>query len=180
MDRVEEVVLVDERGRETGTAEKHQAHLDGRLHRAFSVFLVDDQGQLLLQRRSHIKYHSPGLWANSCCGHPRPGEVIAVAARRRVSEELGVDVGLVYGFQARYEASVGNGMVENELVDIFFGKYPGEVHPDPDEVAEVALFSLGRLSELARTLPHAYTVWLQLYLAEHYSGIEAGIRALTE
>src|SRR5215216_3450594 len=97
----EQLILVSEKNRAIGQAEKLAVHEAGLLHRAFSIFLVDSGGRLLLQQRSRKKYHSAGLWANSCCGHPRPGESTLRAARRRLGEELGADARLRYAFQAR-------------------------------------------------------------------------------
>src|SRR5213080_4797375 len=102
----EQLILVDERNRAGGHAGKTAVHRQGLLHRAFSIFVVDDAGRLLLQRRSLQKYHSGGLWANSCCGHPRPGERTVSAARRRLNEELGVANDLEFGFFARYDAGL--------------------------------------------------------------------------
>src|SRR5882672_3367199 len=118
----EHLILVDQRNRAIGRAEKWAVHVEGRLHRAFSIFLVDAHGRLLLQRRSRAKYHSAGLWANSCCGHPRPGERTVAAARRRLDEELGVGDPLRFGFFARYRAELDHGMQENEFVYVYFGR----------------------------------------------------------
>ena len=98
----EQLILVDERNRATGSAGKTAIHRSGLLHRAFSIFMVDGRGRIVLQQRSREKYHSGGLWANSCCGHPRPGERTYPAARRRLGEELGVTGELSFGFFARY------------------------------------------------------------------------------
>src|SRR6266542_2930166 len=117
----EHLILVDERNRAIGSAEKWSVHHQGLLHRAFSVFLVDARGRLLLQRRSRAKYHSAGLWANSCCGHPRPGERTLAGARRRLREELGATAELRFGFRARYRTELPNGLIENEIVYVYFG-----------------------------------------------------------
>jgi len=112
----EQLILVDERNRATGSAGKTAIHRAGLLHRAFSIFVVDARGRIVVQQRSPDKYHSGGLWANSCCGHPRYGERTIAAARRRLGEELGVTSALSFGFFARYQAALGNGMHENEFV----------------------------------------------------------------
>ena len=118
----EQLILVDESNRATGHAGKTAVHRAGLLHRAFSIFMVDERGRMLLQQRSRKKYHSGGLWANSCCGHPRPGERTVTAARRRLGEELGVDGALSFGFFARYQAELDDGMHENEFVYVYFGR----------------------------------------------------------
>src|SRR5258707_1092130 len=138
----EQLILVDEGNRAVGTAGKEAVHRSGLLHRAFSIFIVDDQGRILLQQRNPRKYHSGGLWANSCCGHPRPGERTVSAARRRLQEELGVTTTLSFGFFSRYRADLDQGMQENEYVYVFFGRLSGEPRPDPAEVAAVQSLSL--------------------------------------
>ena len=126
----EPLILVDERNRAVGTAGKMAVHRAGLLHRAFSIFIVDARGRIVLQRRSAKKYHSAGLWANSCCGHPRPGERTLAAAHRRLHEELGISSPLVFGFYARYQADLDHGMHENEFVYVYFGPLIGELAPN--------------------------------------------------
>src|SRR5437764_10525768 len=133
----EQLILVDEGNRATGSAGKNAVHRAGLLHRAFSIFLVDDRGRMLLQQRSPKKYHSGGLWANSCCGHPRPGERTVAAAARRLHEELGVASDLSFGFFARYQGDLGNGMQENEFVYVYFGLLTARLEPNPAEISEV-------------------------------------------
>ena len=171
----EDLILINEQNRAVGRAEKHAVHAAGLLHRAFSIFLVDAQGQLLLQRRSRSKYHSAGLWANSCCGHPRPGESTLRAARRRLGEELGASTSLRFGFQARYRTALPNGLIENELVYVDFGMTPEHLSPNPDEVSGVGRMSLAALrADIARR-PQRYTYWLRYYLKNHYDAIRRGL-----
>ena len=118
----EQLILVDEFNRAIGSAGKTMIHRTGLLHRAFSIFIVDDRARILLQQRNPNKYHSGGLWANSCCGHPRPGERTVAAACRRLEEELGVTSALSFGFFARYNSELDHGMQENELVYVYFGR----------------------------------------------------------
>src|SRR5262245_4431227 len=134
----DELILVNERNRAIGHAEKWAVHQEARLHRAFSIFLVYPDGTVLLQQRSRAKYHSAGLWANSCCGHPSPGERTAAAAQRRLGEELGATAALRFGFRARYCTTLPNGLTENEIVYVFFGPAPANLALNPAEVAATA------------------------------------------
>jgi isopentenyl-diphosphate Delta-isomerase len=167
----EDLILVDERNRAVGRAEKWAVHQQGRLHRAFSIFLVDAEGRLLLQRRSRAKYHSAGLWANSCCGHPRPGERTLPAARRRLGEELGATATLRSGFRARYRTELPNGLIENEIVYVYFGARPISLAANPAEVAAVTWMSLPELRNDIRRRPRRYAYWLRYYLENHYEAI---------
>src|SRR5690606_31322221 len=114
------VILVNEQDEELGAMEKLIAHQQGLLHRAFSIFIVNDKNEILLQQRADDKYHSGGLWSNACCSHPSPGENTLQAAHRRLQEELGFDCELHSLSQLRYKADVGNGLVENEYDYIFW------------------------------------------------------------
>jgi isopentenyl-diphosphate delta-isomerase len=166
--REERLILVDEQDEAVGVAEKHAAHRQGLLHRAFSIFLFDEAGRLLLQRRASGKYHSAGLWANACCGHPRPGEAIADAATRRLREELGLSARLSLRFHARYRTALDGGMIENELVHVFGGRLPvGAIRPNPDEADAVELTGLGELQDQVVRTPARYAYWLRHYLREH-------------
>ena len=167
----EQLILVDERNRATGTAGKTAVHRAGLLHRAFSIFMVDARGRLLLQQRSRKKYHSGGLWANSCCGHPRPGERTLTAARRRLGEELGVNGDLSFGFFARYQSKLGKGMHENEFVYVYFGLLDERPNPNPDEIADVEWLHLDEIRRRLKRRPDAFTVWFQHYFALHHADI---------
>jgi isopentenyl-diphosphate Delta-isomerase len=165
---LDRLILIDERNRALGSAEKHAAHRNGSLHRAFSIFLFDNGGRLLLQRRAASKYHSGGLWANTCCGHPRPHEPAGRAAARRLREELGLATALTFTFHARYRAALDHGMIENELVYVFAGRLPaGPIRPDPMEADATDLATLDDLEEQVSISPRRYTIWLRHYLREH-------------
>jgi isopentenyl-diphosphate delta-isomerase len=167
---VEHVILVNDRDERVGTAEKLEAHELGLLHRAFSVFLVDDKRRILLQRRSELKYHSGGLWANSCCGHPRPNESTLRAAHRRLFEELGTRSALGLGFKARYRASVSDTLVENEIVHVFFGRYSGHCDLNPAEVSDTQWCALPALmSELG--FRRDLACWLKHYMNDHAEAV---------
>jgi isopentenyl-diphosphate delta-isomerase len=137
------------------------------LHRAFSIFIVDDRGRIVLQQRSRVKYHSGGLWANSCCGHPRRGERTAPAARRRLGEELGLTSDLSFGFFARYQAELGNGMHENEFVYVYFGRLLSAPKPDPAEVADVVYLSFDDIRRRIARKPDEFTFWFKHYFRNH-------------
>jgi isopentenyl-diphosphate delta-isomerase len=163
----EQLILVDESNRAVGSAGKTAVHRQALLHRAFSIFIVDDRGRIVLQRRNPDKYHSGGLWANSCCGHPRPGERTSSAARRRLGEELGVTSALSLGFFARYRTALDHGMHENELVYVYFGRLESEPKPDPAEVAEVALLSCEEIIGRIERDPGSFAYWLKHYFHAH-------------
>lgn len=160
---MEQVVLVDEHDREIGTAEKHAAHRDGgRLHRAFSVFLFDDRGRMLLQQRAATKYHFPLLWTNACCGHPRPGEEVSAAARRRVREELGVEVALEPVFAFVYAADdAATGLTEREYDHVLRGRLATQPVPSPDEVVALAWREPEELRRDVQSHPERYTPWFR-------------------
>ena len=167
----EQLILVDERNHAIGTDGKDLIHRKGLLHRAFSIFLADAQGQIVLQQRSQQKYHSGGLWANTCCGHPRPGERTVSAARRRLHEELGVTAALSFGFFSRYRADLDHGMQENEYVYVFFGRLRDEPRPDPAEVAAVQSLSLDEIKRRIGKRPQSFTYWLRHYFEHHLAEI---------
>jgi isopentenyl-diphosphate delta-isomerase len=138
----------------------------GQLHRAFSVVVHDGAGNLLLQKRHVGKYHSGGLWTNTCCGHPRPGEVTEAAAVRRLVEEMGFRCPLRLLGTLTYRADVGNGLIEHEFVHVYEGRYAGEVQPDPDEAEDYAWRPLGDIRRDAAASPDLIPAWFKLYLAK--------------
>lgn len=157
----ERVVLLDENGRPIGTAPKEQVHhADTPLHLAFSCYLVDDAGSVLLTRRALHKQTFPGVWTNSCCGHPAPDEAAEEAVRRRVRQELSLDVTELRCVlpDFRYRATASNGVVENELCPVYVGRAVGIADPDPDEVMEHIWVQWRELRTAAR-LPWAISPW---------------------
>ncbi|MFD9977959.1 isopentenyl-diphosphate Delta-isomerase [Streptomyces sp. NPDC059017] len=157
--------LVDESGRTIGTAEKLSAHqAPGQLHRAFSVFLFDERGRLLLQRRALGKYHSPGVWSNTCCGHPYPGEAPFTAAARRTHEELGVSPSLLAeAGTVRYNhPDPASGLVEQEFNHLFVGLVQSPLRPDPEEVGETAFVTATELAE--RHARDTFSAWFMTVL----------------
>ncbi|HSH45800.1 MAG TPA: isopentenyl-diphosphate Delta-isomerase, partial [Longimicrobiales bacterium] len=164
MSEPERVVLVDERDVPRGASEKLRAHRDGELHRAFSVLVFDGRGRLLLQKRAAGKYHSGGLWSNTCCGHPRPGEPTVDAARRRLREEMDIDTTLRPLLTFRYRADVGGGLTENEYDHVLVGRYDAEPRPDPAEAEAWRWSALSGLRGEVGRDPDRFTRWLRILL----------------
>lgn len=171
----DDLILVNAQNRALGRSDKRTVHQAGLLHRAFSIFLVNHRGQILLQQRHPTKYHSGGLWANSCCGHPRPSEWTLRAAQRRLGEELGAETPLTFGFRTHYHATFPNGLVENEIVYVYFGLVPADVRPDSTEIFATALTSLAGLKRRIQSQPGAYSFWLKHYIARHFPEISRGV-----
>jgi isopentenyl-diphosphate delta-isomerase len=154
-----EIILVNEHDEEIGTMEKMEAHRKGLLHRAFSVFIRNDAGEILLQQRALDKYHSPGLWTNACCSHPFPGESVAAAAHRRLHEELGFDCALTELFSFTYRTEFDNGLTEHEFDHVLLGTYNGNIQPNPAEVADYRYLPVSRIMEEIENDPSSFTSW---------------------
>jgi isopentenyl-diphosphate delta-isomerase len=159
---MEQVILVDEQDVLTGTMEKMAAHEQALLHRAFSVFIFNAQGDMLLQRRAKDKYHSGGLWTNSCCSHPRPGEDTQAAATRRLQEELGFETPLEKIFDFVYKADFDNGLTEYEFDHVFVGYYDGAIHPNANEVCDYSYLSMQQIEDSMKAEPRKYTAWFHI------------------
>jgi isopentenyl-diphosphate delta-isomerase len=159
------VTLVDRDDNVVGAEEKIRAHREGKLHRAFSVFVFDEGRRLLIQRRATGKYHSGGLWSNTCCGHPRPGESADGAAGRRLTEEMGFVCDLRPAFRTIYEMSVADSMIEHELNQVFIGWFNGSPSPDTREVEACRWMDLAQLRDSIDASPERYTPWLRLLLS---------------
>lgn len=157
-----EVILVDERDNPIGEMEKFEAHRLGRLHRAFSVFIFNNAGEMLLQQRAFSKYHSGGLWTNACCSHPSPGEEVSAAALRRLSEEMGFTTPLEKVFHFIYRAEFGNGLIEYEFDHVFAGVYDGDVKFNPDEVADFDFKPMHEIETLLSNSPEEFTEWFKI------------------
>ncbi len=156
------VVLVNEKDEATGEMEKLEAHRQGVLHRAFSVFIFNSRGDMLLQQRAMDKYHSPGLWTNTCCSHPLPGEEVEQAAQRRLGEEMGFTAPLNKLFSFIYRADFSNGLIEHELDHVFAGIYDGPLKPDPSEVMDTAYHPPSRVTAMVASDPEIFTVWFRI------------------
>ena len=161
-ERSENLVLVDLFDRECGTAAKLSAHRGPHLHRAFSVFLLSpDKKQVLLQKRAFTKYHSGGLWANSCCSHPRAGEEVVPSAEARLKEELGMTCPLREIGHFVYEAAFPDGIAEYEYDHVLLGTYEGALTPDPEEIESVRWVTLGETAEELKNYPERFAVWFR-------------------
>jgi isopentenyl-diphosphate delta-isomerase len=157
----EQIVLIDENDVATGSADKIQAHRQGLLHRAFTIFVFNDKSQLLLQQRAMGKYHSGGLWTNTCCGHPRPGETTKDGAQRRLREEFGFTCALNKFSTFRYQTEFQNGLKENEITHLFFGRYNDKPQPDPLEIENWKWLSIDNLIQDIKRQPDNYTYWFK-------------------
>lgn len=163
---VEWVILVDAQDRELGQIEKMEAHEKGLLHRAFSVFVVNDAGELLLQQRAWGKYHSGGLWTNTCCSHPRPGEPVAAAAERRLSEEMGMRCELVPAFHFVYRSELDGGLIEHELDHVFMGRTSAVPVVNSEEVAGYRYARWEDVEQEMAEAPERFTVWFRICFSE--------------
>jgi len=162
MTGMHDIILVNEQDEELGTAEKMEVHEKGLLHRAFSVFIFDGHGRMLLQQRADAKYHCGGLWTNTCCSHPMPGELTEAAAHRRLREEMGFDTPLEKIFHFTYKAPFDNGLTEYEFDHVFAGEYEGVLEPDPNEVGDYSYKPLFAIKNEMKTSPGAFTPWFQI------------------
>ncbi len=167
------VVLVDKNDNELGLMEKQQAHVAGLLHRAFSVFIFNTKGELMLQQRAASKYHSPTLWTNTCCSHPRENESYQEAAHRRLIEEMGFDCDLSFKFNFIYKANLDNGLTEHELDYVFVGTYDDEPQLNPAEVMAYRWVEMEDLKKDIVKNPQNYTAWFKIIFDQYLSHIEA-------
>ncbi|NIG55235.1 isopentenyl-diphosphate Delta-isomerase [Chitinophaga sp. Cy-1792] len=157
--KIPEVILVNESDEAIGQMEKMEAHQKGLLHRAFSVFVVNDAGEMLIQQRALDKYHSGGLWTNTCCSHPEPGETTLEAAHRRLTEEMGFDCPLQEIFSFTYKNIFNNGLTEHEFDHVLVGTYNGPVHPNADEVNSYQTLTPDTILNMMEKEPDSFTVW---------------------
>lgn len=156
------LILVDEQDRELGTMEKIPVHEKGLLHRAFSIFIFNSKNELILQQRADEKYHSAGLWSNTCCSHPRQGEQVADAVHRRLKEEMGMACELEFKFSFRYRYVFDNGLTEHELDHVYFGKSDASPVVNLDEVKNWKYMAIDDLENDMKEQPSLYTPWLKV------------------
>ena len=163
---IEKVILVDKNDNEVGTMEKQEAHVKGLLHRAFSVFIFNNKNELLLQRRAVNKYHSGGLWTNTCCSHPRQNEKTEDAAKRRLLEEMGMRSTLKKQFDFVYKAKLDNNLYEHEFDHVFFGFTNDLPIINPEEVEEYTYKTLEDIGNEMKAIPDKYTEWFKICFRE--------------
>lgn len=168
----EKVILVNEKDEQIGLMEKIEAHEKALLHRAFSVFVFNAKNELMIQQRAHSKYHSPGLWTNTCCSHQREGESNVDAGKRRLQEEMGFSTDLKDTISFIYKAPFDNGLTEHEFDHILVGNFEGEPDLNPDEVAEWKWMSLEAIEADMKENPKIYTEWFKIIFDKYYSHIQ--------
>ena len=157
-----DIILVDENDKELGRQEKLKVHKEGKLHRAFSVFIFNSKNELLLQKRASVKYHSAGLWTNTCCGHPIDN--IKKDAEKRLHEEMGLACNLEEKFSFIYKTRLENGLIVHEYDHVFFGRYDNPPEPNPNEVDEWIWIPLDKLKADIEKKPERYTPWLRVII----------------
>ena len=162
----QKVILVTAQDEETGVMEKMEAHEKGLLHRAFSVFVFDKNGKMLLQQRAEKKYHGGLLWTNACCSHPYPGERVEAAVERRLQEEMGFSTPLTKVFAFTYRAEVENNLIEHEYDHVFVGEYEGLINPNVEEVANYKYLSMEAIEVGLNENPASYTTWFRIAFPE--------------
>lgn len=160
---MEQVILVNKKDEAIGVEEKMEAHIKGKLHRAFSILLFNKKGETLIQKRAKSKYHSGGLWTNTCCSHPRPKENLKVAAKRRLKEEMGISCNLKEVSSSTYKVKVGN-LIEHEFNHLFLGKFEGYPKPNKKEVADWQWIKLSDLKADIKKNPQKYAPWFKIIL----------------
>lgn len=156
------VILVDNNDNEIGVMEKMQAHQQALLHRAFSVFLFNNKGEMLLQKRAIGKYHSGGLWTNTCCSHPAPQEPVLQAAHRRLKEEMGISTTLNKAFSFVYKATLDNDLTEYEFDHVLTGTFEGNIIPNKEEVSDWKFQAMNEIEKDLKINPSHYTEWFKL------------------
>jgi len=162
----ENVILVDQNDNQVGIMEKLEAHQTGKLHRAFSIFVFNQNQELLIQKRADSKYHSGGLWTNTCCSHPRPDETLDEATHRKLQEEMGFDCRLHHQFYFIYTADFENGLRENELDHVFFGRFEGPPKLNKEEACDWRFVDLMQLQKEIEENPTSFTAWLKIALPQ--------------
>jgi isopentenyl-diphosphate delta-isomerase len=165
----DKVILVDESDQVLGSMDKLEAHEKGLLHRAFSVFIFNDQNELMLQQRASGKYHSGGLWTNTCCSHPAPSEKVEDACHRRLIEEMGFDTKLEFVTSFIYRAELDNDLTEHEFDHVYIGRFNGKPNPNADEVGGWKFEDMNKIKASMESNPEFYTVWFRIIFNDVHS-----------
>jgi isopentenyl-diphosphate delta-isomerase len=173
---MDHVILVDRNDNEVGTMDKMEAHRKGILHRAFSILLFNSKGEMLLQKRSASKYHSAGLWTNTCCSHPKLNESLEAAINRRLQEEMGIDIHSHFAYKFQYRAELDNGLIEHELDHVYVGLFNGKPVINSNEVSDWKYATVADIKEDVRRNPDDYTYWFKLII--HHPEMEKSRLAL--
>lgn len=171
-----QVILVDSEDREIGVMEKLEAHRKGLLHRAFSIFLFNGKGEMLLQKRAESKYHCGGLWSNACCSHPQPDKDIQWCLQEKLYQELRISAHLQKAFSLTYRAELDNGLTEFEYDHIYIGQFEGELHPNPKEVSSYRYVSIDSIADELKSKPEVFTPWFKILfepLRTHYAQLKS-------
>lgn len=168
----EKVILVDKSDHQIGLMPKLEAHQKGELHRAFSVFILNSKSELMLQQRALHKYHSPGLWTNTCCSHQRDGESNVDAGKRRLMEEMGFTTSLQEVLSFIYKAPFDNGLTEHEYDHVLIGRHEEEPKINPEEVASWKWMPLDEVDRDLKNNPETYTVWFKIIFERFYESLE--------
>lgn len=165
---LEKIILVDKNDNKIGTGEKMQVHRDGTLHRCFSIFVFNSKNEMLLQKRAKEKYHCGELWTNTCCSHPRAGELLTEATHRRLQEEMGFDCELKEIGSFIYKAKFDNGLTEHEYDHVFTGKFDDEPKLNPEEADDYKWINLENLKKEIKKNPADFTVWFKIALERFF------------
>jgi isopentenyl-diphosphate Delta-isomerase len=171
----DDVILIDDNDVAIGTAPKLEAHRSGLRHRAISIVVSDGNGRVLLQQRAAEKYHSGGLWTNTCCSHPRPGETVEEAAVRRLDEEMGIHCPLFFMFAMPYRAQVSNDLIEDEITHVFGGCFTGTPQPNPREVQDCRWMAFAEIERDVDRRPEIYTIWFRKMRNEFWNRVRASL-----
>ncbi|MEK6837593.1 MAG: isopentenyl-diphosphate Delta-isomerase [Nanoarchaeota archaeon] len=171
------VILVDGKDNPVGKEEKLEAHRQGKLHRAFSIFVFNSKGEVMMQKRHRNKYHSGGLWTNTCCSHPRPDESVLQAAHRRLKEEMGFDCELKEAFSFVYEVKLDKGLIEHEFDHVIIGKFDGAPKVNAEEAEDWNWMKIDELHRDVKANPQNYTRWLQIAIDRVVSHISSAVKS---
>lgn len=163
-----EIILVNKNDQEIGTGEKMKVHQDGKLHRAFSIFVFNSKNEMLLQKRAEAKYHCGGLWTNTCCSHPRSGELLEKEIHKRLQEEMGFDCELKEIGNFIYKVKFDNGLTEHEYDHVFTGEFNDKPNINPEEADDYQWISLEDLKKEIKKNPDDFTIWFKIALEKFF------------